>query len=48
MQLDEDPDLILVTNLVGIRNDDIRIDIPVLVVFEEHEPGVKLPKFKPA
>jgi len=47
VQLDEDPDLILVTNLVGIGNEDIRIDIPVQVVFEEHEPGVKLPKFKP-
>jgi uncharacterized protein len=48
VQLEEDPDLILVTNLVGIANEDIRIDMPVQVVFEEHEPGVKLPKFKPA
>ncbi len=48
VQLDEDPDLILVTNLVGISNEDIRIGMPVQVVFEEHEPGVKLPKFKPA
>ena len=47
VQLDEDPNLILVTNLVGLRNEDIRIDMPVQVVFEEHEPGVKLPKFKP-
>jgi len=47
VQLDEDPDLILVTNLVGVSNEDIRIDTPVQVVFEEHEPGVKLPKFKP-
>jgi uncharacterized OB-fold protein len=48
VQLEEDPDLIVVTNLVGLRNEDIRIDMPVQVVFEEHEPGVKLPKFKPA
>ncbi len=48
VQLEEDPELILVTNLVGIANEDIRIDMPVQVVFEEHEPGVKLPKFKPA
>jgi len=48
VQLDEDPDLILVSNLVGISNEDIRIDLPVRVVFEEHEPGMKLPKFKPA
>ncbi len=47
VQLDEDPNLILVTNLVGLSNEDIRIDMPVQVVFEEHEPGVKLPKFKP-
>jgi hypothetical protein len=37
----------LVTNLVGVKNEDIRIDLPVEVVFEEHEPGVKLAKFKP-
>jgi len=48
VQLDDDPDLILVTNLVGIANEDIRIGMPVQVIFEEHEPGVKLPKFKPA
>ncbi len=47
VQLEEDPDLILVTNLVGLGNEDIRIDMPVQVVFEENEPGVKLPKFKP-
>jgi len=48
VRLDEDPELILVTNLIDIRNEDIRIDMPVQVVFEQHEPGVKLPKFKPA
>jgi uncharacterized protein len=46
VQLDEDPDLILVTNLVGLTNEDIRIDMPVQVVFEELQPGVRLPKFK--
>ncbi|HEY2105209.1 MAG TPA: OB-fold domain-containing protein [Candidatus Binataceae bacterium] len=48
VRLEEDPDLILVTNLVGLKNEEIRIDMPVQVVFDEHEPGVKLPKFKPA
>ena len=48
VRLEEDPDLILVTNLVGLKNEEIRIDMPVQVTFEEHEPGVKLPKFKPA
>ncbi|MEW6297093.1 MAG: OB-fold domain-containing protein [Thermodesulfobacteriota bacterium] len=47
VRLDEDPELILVTNLVGIKNEEIRMDMPVEVVFEEHEPGVKLPKFRP-
>ncbi len=47
VQLDEDPNLILVTNLVGLKNEEIRVDLPVEVVFEEHEAGVKLPKFKP-
>jgi len=47
VQLDEDPDLILVTNLVEIDNDAIRIDLPVEAVFVEHEPGVKIPKFRP-
>lgn len=45
VQLDEDPDLILVTNLVGVSNEEIKIDMPVEVVFEDHE-GMKLPKFK--
>ena len=47
VQLDEDPGLVLVTNLVGVTNEDIRIGMPVQVVFEEREPGVKLPKFRP-
>ena len=48
VQLDEDPDLILVTNLVEIDNDAIRIDLPVEAVFVEYEPGVKIPQFRPA
>ena len=48
VQLDEDPELILVTNLVDVKNEDIHMNMPVQVVFAEHEPGVKLAKFKPA
>ena len=48
VQLEEDPALILVTNLVGLKSEDIRVGMRVQVLFEEHEPGVKLPKFKPA
>ena len=47
VQLDEDPEIIMVTNLVGIKNEEIRMELPVKVVFEEHEPGVKIPKFTP-
>ncbi len=47
VQLDEDPELVLVTNLVNVQNEDIRMAMPVQVVFEEHEPGVKLAKFQP-
>ena len=47
VQLDEDPILILVTNLNGVKNEDIRVGMPVQVVFEEHTPGVKLAKFQP-
>tara|TARA_B100000315_G_C14320356_1_gene470485 strand:+ start:223 stop:645 length:423 start_codon:yes stop_codon:yes gene_type:complete len=48
VQLDEQPDILMVSNLVSIKNEDIRFDMRVEVVFEELEPGVKLPKFKPA
>lgn len=47
VQLEEDPTLIMVTNLVGLKNEDIRVGLPVEVIFEELEPGVKLAKFKP-
>jgi hypothetical protein len=47
VQLDEDPQLILITNLVGVRNEDIRVGMRVRVTFEEHSPGVMLPKFEP-
>lgn len=47
VQLDEQPDLLLVSNLVDVRNEEIRFDMPVEVVFEELEPGVKLPQFRP-
>jgi uncharacterized OB-fold protein len=47
VRLDEQPDLLMVSNLVGVKNEDIQFDMPVEVVFEELEPGVRLPKFKP-
>lgn len=47
VQLDEDPELIMVSSLEDIENEDITIGIPVEVVFTEHEPDVYLPKFRP-
>jgi len=35
------------TNIVGCAPEDVRIDMPVTVVFEEAPNGLVLPKFKP-
>ena len=45
VQLDEGPRLI--NNIVGVANDDIRVDMPVEVVFEEINPDVTIPRFRP-
>jgi uncharacterized OB-fold protein len=45
VQLEEGPRLS--TNVVGVRNEDIRIGMPVTVTFEEVGGGVLLPKFHP-
>jgi uncharacterized OB-fold protein len=37
----------LVTNLVGIANDDIRAGLPVEVTFAEATDEISIPKFKP-
>lgn len=42
----EQPDVRLTTNLVGVEPEDLRVGMPVEVVFEEHE-GVYLPLFRP-
>jgi uncharacterized OB-fold protein len=46
VELDEGPRLI--TNIVGIPNDQLRIDLPVEVWFEDVTDEVALVKFKPA
>ncbi|MEM9682950.1 MAG: OB-fold domain-containing protein [Pseudomonadota bacterium] len=43
--LDEGP--MLISNLVGIENDRIEVDMPVEVVFEEATEAITLPKFQP-
>jgi uncharacterized OB-fold protein len=37
----------MLTNIVGCAPDDVRIGMPVEVVFEDVTPSVTLPKFKP-
>ena len=38
----------MISNLVHCRNEDIRIGMPVRVVFEDVTPEEVLPKFEPA
>ena len=38
----------MLTNIVDCAPDDVRIGMPVEVVFEDVTPAVTLPKFKPA
>lgn len=45
--IDEQPDVRLTTNLVGVEPDDVRVGMPVRVVFE-HAEDVFLPLFTPA
>jgi uncharacterized OB-fold protein len=45
VKLDEGP--LLVTNIVGCRNDQISTGMPVEVVFEDVTDEVTLPKFRP-
>ncbi len=44
--IDEQPDVRLTTNIVGIEPAYVRIGMPVEVVFEDHDP-VFLPLFRP-
>ncbi len=44
--LDEQDDVRLTTNIVGIEPEQVRIGMPVEVVFEDHDP-VYLPLFRP-
>ena len=48
VELEEQRGLRLMTNLVGVAPDDVRIDLPVRVVFEPCEDGIHLPLFEPA
>ncbi len=47
--LDEDTDrsAVFTTNLVNVKNEDIKAGMPVEVVFDDVTPDVTLPKFRP-
>lgn len=44
--IDEQPDVRLTTNIVEVDPGDVRVGMPVEVVFEDHDP-VFLPLFRP-
>lgn len=46
VELDEGP--VMITNLVKIRNEDIKLGMPVKVVFEDVTDTITLPKFEPS
>jgi uncharacterized OB-fold protein len=46
VQLDEGPRMI--SNVVGCELDDLRVDMPLLAVFDDVTPEWTLVKFKPA
>jgi uncharacterized OB-fold protein len=47
VEIDEQADVRLMTNIVGCRPDEVRIGMPVRVSFEHHD-DVWLPLFEPA
>lgn len=47
VEIDEQPSLRLMTNLVNCEIDDVRIGMPVQVLFEDLGEGVFLPLFEP-
>jgi uncharacterized OB-fold protein len=48
VELEDQPGLRLTTNLVGCDADDVKIGMPVRVVFEDVGDGIFLPLFEPA
>jgi len=48
VELDEQPGLMFCTQIVDCAEDDLRIDLPLEVVFVELHPELTLPFFRPA
>ena len=36
------------SNIVGCKNEDLRVGMPLEVTFDDAAPGLSIPKFKPA
>ncbi len=47
IELEEQPGLRIITNLLGAEAAEIRVGLPVEVTFETHPSGQKLPQFRP-
>ena len=48
VEIAEQPGLRVTTNLVNCTPEELRLDLPVRVLFEERDDGVFLPLFEPA
>ncbi|MGH7820206.1 MAG: Zn-ribbon domain-containing OB-fold protein [Candidatus Binatia bacterium] len=48
VEFDDAPGARLVSNVVGIAPEDVRVGMELDLVFEEPAPGVVLPRFRPA
>jgi uncharacterized OB-fold protein len=48
VELEEQPGLMLLSNLVGVAEPDVRIGMDVLVDFEDLSPDLTIPVFRPA
>jgi hypothetical protein len=47
VEMDDQPSVRLTTNIANCRIEDVKIGMPVQVVFEEREDGIFLPLFEP-
>jgi uncharacterized OB-fold protein len=48
VELDEAPGARLVSNLLDVRPEDVRVGMAVELAWDEPAPGVVLPRFRPA
>lgn len=47
IQMDDEPDFIYLTNVVDASEDEIKVGLPVEVIFEQHE-NITIPRFQKA